>query len=137
MFDEGPAMKLGTGHLPPAYPLTQIKTPLVLFEGTSDSLHDVSLKHLPSLVGRHCVQGYEHLDFIWAADVGEQVWPQIIKYLNQLRCVKSSCEPISPPPEISKMSKMSRKVLIEVFNEYLKKSDGFNEMEREKDLEFY
>ena len=89
------------------------------------------------MVGRHCVQGYEHLDFIWAADVGEQVWPQIIEYLNQLRCVKSSCEPISPPPEISKMSKMSRKVLIEVFNEYLKKSDGFNEMEREKDLEFY
>lgn len=118
MFDEGPAVKVGTGHLPPAYPLNQIKTPLVLFEGTSDSLQDVSLKHLPGLVGRHCVLGYEHLDFMWAADVNEKVWPRIVDYLNQLKSKsikkhQQHCEPLSPPPEISK------DILFEAFRDFL------------------
>lgn len=107
MFDEGPAMKVGTGHLPPAYPLAQIQTPLVLFEGTSDSLCDSSLKHLPSLVGRHDIEGYEHLDFMWAESVGEEVWPHVLKYLAQVR-VNNPAEdlkikdgkPLSPPPEM-------------------------------------
>lgn len=117
MFDEGPAMKVATGHLPPAYPLQQIKTPLVLFEGTSDSLHDSSLKHLPSLIGRHDIEGYEHLDFMWAESVGETVWPHIINYLNRLHVnnvdVAKLKKPISPPPELSKQE------LIEAFKEFL------------------
>lgn len=122
MFDEGPAMKVGTGHLPPAYPLTQIKTPLVLFEGTSDSLQDSSLKHLPSLVGRHWISGYEHLDFMWAADVSERIWPKIVEYLHQLkrsagrveekRIIKGQA-PLSPPPEVSK------ELLMQLFKEFL------------------
>ena len=119
MFDEGPAMKVASGHLPPAYPLNQIQTPLVLFEGTSDSLYDSSLKRLPSLTGRHDIEGYEHLDFMWAGSASEKVWPLIINYLNRLRVKKVETDhgrnkkPISPPPE------MSREDLIEAFKEFL------------------
>lgn len=117
MFDEGPAMKVASGHLPPEYPLKQIKTPLVLFEGTLDSLQDSSLKHLPSLVGKHIIEGYEHLDFIWAANVGDQVWPLAINnYLNNLRI--KNCElgrPLSPPAEIS-----TREDLMIAFEAFLK-----------------
>ena len=119
MFDEGPAMKLGTGHLPPAYPLNQIQTPLILFEGTADSLYDASLKKLPSLAGRHDIDGYEHLDFMWAESVSEKVWPLIIKYLNRVKVNtrensrNNPPNPISPPPEISK------EALIEAFKEFL------------------
>ena len=113
MFDEGPAMKVASGHLPPEYPLKQIKTPLVLFEGTADSLQDASLKQLPSLVGKHFVEGYEHLDFIWAESVGEMVWPLIINYLNQLGNKEQFKKPLSPPTEIS------REDLMTAFEEFL------------------
>jgi hypothetical protein len=107
MFDEGPAMKMASGHLPPEYPLKQIKTPLVLFEGTADSLQDASLKQLPSLVGTHFVTGYEHLDFMWAENVSEKVWPLLINYLNHLGKKGKFKKPLSPPTEISKEDLMA------------------------------
>lgn len=113
MFDEGPAMKVSSGHLPPEYPLKQIKTPLVLFEGTADSLQDDSLKQLPSLVGSHFIIGYEHLDFMWAESVSERVWPLLINYLNQLGNKEKYKTPLSPPPEIS------REDLLMAFEEFL------------------
>lgn len=115
MFDEGPAMKVASGHLPPEYPLKQIKTPLVLFEGTSDSLQDSTLKNLPSLVGKYDIGGYEHLDFMWAESVGEKVWPILINHLNRLRVKnkEKDSKPLSPPAEISKED------LIAAFEEFL------------------
>lgn len=113
MFDEGPAMKVSSGHLPPEYPLKQIKTPLVLFEGTADSLQDSSLKQLPSLIGKHFIEGYEHLDFMWAESVGEMVWPLLINYLNQLENKDHIKKPLSPPTEIS------REDLMMAFEEFL------------------
>lgn len=127
MFDESPSMKVGTGHLPPAYPLKQIKTPLILFEGTADSLQDLSLTHLPALVKNYTIEGYEHLDFMWADSVGNKVWPQIVNLLNQLQSVNNSNEndfskskknsnqkaPLSPPSDISKED------LLEAFKEFL------------------
>lgn len=125
MFDEGPSMKVGTGHLPPSYPLHQIKTPLILFEGTADSLQDSSLKHLPALVKNYTVEGYEHLDFMWADSVGSKVWPQIIKLLNQLQVVPKKSKvnsnqkaPLSPPSDISKED------LLEAFKEFLEERSG-------------
>ena len=85
MYDEGFSLQVGVGHLPPAYPLHQITTPLVLFDGTADSLQDVSLRTLPSVVAKYTVQGYEHLDFIWAESVGRKVWPLIVQLLNRLQ----------------------------------------------------
>ena len=122
MFDEGPAMKVATGHLPPAYPLTQIQTPLILFEGTADSLHDASLKRLPSLAAKHDIEGYEHLDFMWAESVSKTVWPLIINYLNRVKVKDSTrllSKPISPPPE------MSKEALIEAFKEYIGEQNGY------------
>lgn len=116
MYDEGPSMKVASGHLPPAYPLHQIKTPLILFEGTSDSLKDSSLQHLPSLIERHTIEGYEHLDFMWAESVDQQVWPKIVDCLNKLKigCASRNGAPISPPPEVSKDDN-----LIEAFKVFL------------------
>lgn len=85
MYDEGFSLQVGVGHLPPAYPLHQITTPLVLFDGTADSLQDVSLRTLPSVVAKYTVQGYEHLDFIWAESVGRKVWPLVVQLLNRLQ----------------------------------------------------
>lgn len=134
MFDEGPAMKVGTGHLPPAYPLTQIQTPLVLFEGTADSLCDASLKHLPSLVGRHDIDGYEHLDFMWAQSVGERVWPLILKYLHQLQVNpvdNTQGKPLSPPPE------SIQEDLLAAFKEFLEERGALKStIEQGKNLEF-
>lgn len=132
MFDEGPALKVGTGHLPPVYPLSQIQVPMVLFEGTADTLQDSSLKHLPSLVGKHCINGYEHLDFMFAKTVDEHVWPLIIKYLNQLKSSVKQTEPLSPPPE------MSKDLLMEAFREFLNRNghdNGHSNLDK-KDLEF-
>lgn len=121
MFDEGPAFKVSTGHLPPTYPLNQIQTPLILFEGTQDSLQDSSLKRLPSLAARHEIEGYEHLDFMWAESLSLQVWPLIINHLNRLRVNKSKTKnsmterkPISPPPD-----SISKEDFMEAFKEFL------------------
>ena len=84
MYDEGPSMEIGLGHLPPAYPLGQITTPIVLFDGTADSLHDASLRQLPAVVAKYTVQGYEHLDFLWAESLNRKVWPVIVSLLNRL-----------------------------------------------------
>jgi lysosomal acid lipase/cholesteryl ester hydrolase len=119
MFDEGPSVKVASGHLPPAYPLHQIKTPLVLFEGTADSLRDSTLQHLPALHTRHCLDGYEHLDFMWADSVSERVWPEILRVLQSLhRAEGSRTAPISPPPERSEVE------LIEAFKVFLKTHRG-------------
>lgn len=77
-------MEIGLGHLPPAYPLNQIITPIVLFDGTADSLHDPTLRQLPAIVAKYSVEGYEHLDFLWAESVGRKVWPVIVSLLNRL-----------------------------------------------------
>ena len=106
-------MKVSSGHLPPEYPLKQIKTPLILFEGTSDSLQDTSLKQLPALVESHFIAGYEHLDFMWAESVGETVWPLLINYLNQMGRKEQYKTPLSPPME------ESRDELLAAFEEFL------------------
>ena len=85
MYDEGPSMQIGVGHLPPAYPLHQISSPIALFDGTADSLQDVSLRQLPAVVAKYSVQGYEHLDFLWAESVNRKVWPVIVDLLNRLQ----------------------------------------------------
>ncbi len=89
MYDEGPSMEIGCGHLPPAYPLGQITAPVALFDGTSDSLHDTSLRQLPAVVAKYTVQGYEHLDFLWAESLSRKVWPVIVSLLNRLEADKT------------------------------------------------
>lgn len=94
MFDEGASMAFAPGHIPPAYPLHQVTTPLALFEGTADSLTDPSLKNLPAVSTRVTVAEYEHLDFMWGESLNRKVWPHIVKLLNGAQ----GCRSLPSPP---------------------------------------
>lgn len=68
----------------PKFPTRNIKTPIVLCWGGSDSLIniDVMLKELPSHTVAKEIPGYEHLDFLWASDVDKQVFPHVFDALD-------------------------------------------------------
>ncbi|KAL6694737.1 Alpha/Beta hydrolase protein [Trichoderma pleuroticola] len=66
------------------YPTRNIKTPVVLVYGGSDSLVDVRsmLKELPRQTVATEIPHYEHLDFLWARDVDSQVFQHVFDALN-------------------------------------------------------
>jgi len=66
------------------FPTKNIKTPIILVYGGSDSLVDIKvmLKELPqhtTLV--HEIPHFEHLDFLWAQDVKKLVFPVVFAAL--------------------------------------------------------
>lgn len=86
-------------HVVPAYPTAfNIKTPMAIFHGSADSLsnieklsEDVNIKGTNSKVVKVLeVAGYEHLDFLWADDVGSRVYPEVIKTLDHYSSSSSS-----------------------------------------------
>lgn len=66
------------------FPTRNIKTPIVLVYGGSDSLVDIKvmLKELPKHTVAQEIPHYEHLDFLWASDVNSQVFPHVIDALG-------------------------------------------------------
>ncbi|CZT23991.1 related to triglyceride lipase-cholesterol esterase [Ramularia collo-cygni] len=66
------------------FPTRNIKTPIVLVYGGSDSLVDIKLmlKELPRHTVAKCVPKYEHLDLLWASDVEHLVFPHVLEALN-------------------------------------------------------
>ncbi|KAL2137912.1 hypothetical protein VTI28DRAFT_7848 [Corynascus sepedonium] len=66
------------------YPTRNIRTPVVLVYGGSDSLVDIRamLRELPPQTAAVEVPHYEHLDFLWARDVHEQVFPHVFDALE-------------------------------------------------------
>ncbi|KAH7037348.1 Alpha/Beta hydrolase protein [Microdochium trichocladiopsis] len=66
------------------YPTRNIRTPVVLVYGGSDSLVDIKvmLKELPRRTVATEIPHYEHLDFLWARDVDAQVFPHVFDALN-------------------------------------------------------
>lgn len=66
------------------YPTRNIKTPIVLVYGGSDSLVDIKamMKELPSQTVANEVPHYEHLDFLWARDVAEMVFGHVFDALE-------------------------------------------------------
>ncbi|QYT00644.1 AB hydrolase-1 domain-containing protein [Trichoderma simmonsii] len=66
------------------YPTRNIKTPVVLVYGGSDSLVDIKsmLKELPRQTVATEIPHYEHLDFLWARDVDSQVFQHVFDALN-------------------------------------------------------
>ncbi|KAK4246668.1 Alpha/Beta hydrolase protein [Corynascus novoguineensis] len=66
------------------YPTRNIRTPVVLVYGGSDSLVDIRamLRELPPQTAAIEVPHYEHLDFLWARDVHEQVFPHVFDALE-------------------------------------------------------
>ncbi|KAH3920023.1 hypothetical protein HBH56_021770 [Parastagonospora nodorum] len=67
------------------FPTKNIKTPIVLVYGGSDSLVDINimLKELPSHTVAKEIPHYEHLDFLWAQSVNELVFPHVFEALEQ------------------------------------------------------
>ncbi|PNS18043.1 hypothetical protein CAC42_4002 [Sphaceloma murrayae] len=66
------------------FPTRNIKTPIVLVYGGSDSLVDIKimLGELPKHTEAVEVPHYEHLDFLWASDVHKQVFPHVMSALD-------------------------------------------------------
>ncbi|KAK5134199.1 hypothetical protein LTR08_006859 [Meristemomyces frigidus] len=66
------------------FPTRNIKTPIVLLYGGSDSLVDIKLmlKELPKHTVAKCIPKYEHLDFLWASDVDRLVFPHVLEALS-------------------------------------------------------
>jgi lysosomal acid lipase/cholesteryl ester hydrolase len=66
------------------FPTRNIKTPIVLVYGGSDSLVDINvmLKELPSHTIATEIPHYEHLDFLWAREVDTLVFPHVYDALE-------------------------------------------------------
>lgn len=66
------------------FPTRNIKTPIVLVYGGSDSLVDirVMLKELPKHTIATEVAHFEHLDFLWAQEVDKLVFPHVFEALR-------------------------------------------------------
>lgn len=71
-------------YKPAKFPTRNIKTPIVLVYGGSDSLVDirVMLRELPRHTIASEIPHYEHLDFLWAQDVDKLVFPHVFEALR-------------------------------------------------------
>jgi len=67
------------------FPTRNIKTPIVLIYGGADSLVDINvmMRELPKHIQAIEVSHYEHLDFLWASDVHQKVFPHVLSSLNK------------------------------------------------------
>ena len=67
------------------FPTRNIKTPIVLVYGGSDSLVDIKimLKELPKHTVAKEIPHFEHLDFLWAQDVDKLVFPHVFEALRE------------------------------------------------------
>ncbi|KAI0188486.1 Alpha/Beta hydrolase protein [Xylaria flabelliformis] len=66
------------------YPTRNIRTPIVMVYGGSDSLIDIKamLKELPKRTVATEIPHYEHLDFLWARDADTQVFRHVFDALD-------------------------------------------------------
>jgi lysosomal acid lipase/cholesteryl ester hydrolase len=76
------------------YPTRNIKTPVVLVYGGSDSLVDIKsmLKELPRQTVATEIPHYEHLDFLWARDVDTQVFQHVFDALDSFTDAEHTAE---------------------------------------------
>ncbi|PSK42415.1 hypothetical protein B9Z65_4329 [Elsinoe australis] len=89
MYDDDIQKPIGVGsgskyYKVAKFPTRNIKTPIVLVYGGSDSLVDINImmRELPKHTEAIEVPHYEHLDFLWASDVHKQVFPHVMTALN-------------------------------------------------------
>lgn len=94
MFDESANDNISRrqGHVPLAYPLQQIKTPVVTFQGQRDTLADP--RYTRSRLGRALLEeivisDYEHLDFLMAHNVDQVVFPKVLQVLSKCKIAAS------------------------------------------------
>ena len=67
------------------FPTRNIKTPIILVYGGSDSLVDIKvmLKELPRHTIAKEIPHFEHLDFLWAQEVDTLVFPHVFNALEE------------------------------------------------------
>lgn len=89
MFDDDVQAPLSLGASDRYYkiakfPTRNIKTPIVLLYGGSDSLVDVNVmqRELPNHTITQEISHFEHLDFLWAQNVENLVFPYIFQALD-------------------------------------------------------
>ncbi|KIW51646.1 hypothetical protein PV05_10347 [Exophiala xenobiotica] len=89
MYDDDASNKFSIGasnryYKVAKFPTRNIKTPIVLVYGGSDSLVDirVMLKELPRHTIATEIPHFEHLDFLWAQDVHKLVFPHVLESLR-------------------------------------------------------
>ncbi|KAL8986848.1 MAG: hypothetical protein Q9177_003894 [Variospora cf. flavescens] len=89
MYDDDTQAPLSLGATERYYKVTKfptrnIKTPIVLVYGGSDSLVDIAvmLKELPRHTVAKEIPHFEHLDFLWAEHVDTLVFPQVFDALE-------------------------------------------------------
>jgi lysosomal acid lipase/cholesteryl ester hydrolase len=91
MYDETPSrlpwstINTVIDHLPAKFPTKQITTPIALFYGSADTLvdYDILTENLPpKLAFVKKIQGWEHMDFLWARGLEKKVYPDIIYLLS-------------------------------------------------------
>eukprot|EP00053_Salpingoeca_punica_P005677 m.55858 g.55858 ORF g.55858 m.55858 type:complete len:523 (+) comp13352_c0_seq1:49-1617(+) len=70
---------------PMKYPIRQVSCPMAVFYGTTDELTDIPwlLKKLPPSAPVRAIEGYEHLDLMWATDAHIKVFPEVAKMLQR------------------------------------------------------
>ena len=90
MYDDDVQAPLSLGasdryYKPAKFPTRNIKTPVLLVYGGSDSLIDIKvmLKELPRHTIAKEVPHFEHLDFLWAQHVESLVFPHVFHALEQ------------------------------------------------------
>lgn len=89
MFDDETSNAFSIGasdryYKPAKFPTRNIKTPIVLVYGGSDSLVDIKvmLRELPKHTMATEIKHFEHLDFLWAREVNELVFPHVFNALK-------------------------------------------------------
>ena len=89
MYDDDVQAPLSLGAMDryykvPKFPTRNIKTPIFLLWGGSDSLVDIKimLKELPRHTVSREIPHFEHLDFLWASEVGTLVFPHVFEALE-------------------------------------------------------
>ena len=90
MYDDDVQAPLGLGasdryYKVAKFPTRNIKTPIVLMYGGSDSLVDIKvmLKELPRHTIAKEIPHFEHLDFLWAEKVDTLVFPYVFAALEE------------------------------------------------------
>ncbi|KAI1110706.1 Alpha/Beta hydrolase protein [Nemania sp. NC0429] len=97
MFDDDLQTALGIGTpnkytKVAKYPTRNIKTPIVIVYGGSDSLVDIKvmLQELPKRTVATEIPHYEHLDFLWARDADTQVFRHVFDALDNFTSADNS-----------------------------------------------
>lgn len=95
------------------FPTRNIRTPIVLVYGGSDSLVDIKvmLKELPRHTVATEVPHFEHLDFLWAQEVEKLVHPHVfdaLRYYAQVDGVSAANEKATPNGLALKLSQAQK-----------------------------